>query len=371
MSRCFFFAGGGTGGHIYPAIAVAEQIARLEPGARIHFLCSSRPIDSRILGKAGLHFTALPAKGLSSRPWQLPSFVSAFWQSVKIARGLLASAEHPVLVGVGGFAAAPAAWAAHRMRVPLALINVDIVPGKANQLIARWAQAIFVQFADTRQAFGQYADRVHVVGCPLRTDFAAPQPDRARAEVGIDVSKKVLLITGASSGAQNINQAICELLPRLEAFAGQWQIVHLTGTQNLDQVSLRYQQARISHKVLGYYDRMADLYAASDLAIGRSGAVSVAEYAAAGIPSICLPYPYHRDRHQVLNAGKLVAAGAAVIVDDVPDLAGRVERLWKELQDLMSHEDKRHEMSQGCRQVARPQAAETIAQDLLRSPNRS
>jgi len=365
MSRSFFFAGGGTGGHIYPAIAVAERIAKLEPAARIHFLCSNRPIDSQILGKAGFQFTPLPAMGFSVRPTKIIGFISSFWHSTQIVRRQIAASDDPVVVGVGGFAAAPAALAAHRLKVPLALINVDIVPGKANRFIARWADAIFVQFDDTRLAFAKCRDRVLVVGCPLRTDFDAPQPDMAREQLSLDRSRKVLLVTGASSGAQNINQAICELLPKLDAFADDWQIVHLTGTRNFDQVSQRYQQAKIPHKVAAYYDQMADLYAAANLVIGRSGAVSVAEYAASGVPAICMPYPYHRDRHQYLNAGKLVDVGAAVIVDDVPDLADRIEWLWEELEDLMCRDDKRREMAQACRQIACPDAAAKIAEHLL------
>jgi UDP-N-acetylglucosamine--N-acetylmuramyl-(pentapeptide) pyrophosphoryl-undecaprenol N-acetylglucosamine transferase len=366
MSRSFFFAGGGTGGHLYPAIAVAERIAQLEPAAQIHFLCSHRPIDSQILGKAGFEFTALPAQGFSLRPKPLLEFIPSFWRSTQIARGRIASSDDPVVVGVGGFAAAPAAWAAHRLKVPIGLINVDIVPGKANRLIAGWAEVIFVQFEDTRRAFARYPDRVRVVGCPLRTDFDTPQPDRAREQLGLDPSRCVLLITGASSGAQNINQAIGELLPKLGALADTWQIVHLTGTRNLDQVNQRYAQAKIPHKVVGYYDQMADLYAAADLVIGRSGAVSVAEYAASGVPSICIPYPYHRDRHQYLNAGKLVEVGAAVIVDDVADLTDRVDRLWEELEDLMRDEDRRREMAHACRRIVRPDAASQIARQLLR-----
>ncbi len=365
MSRSFFFAGGGTGGHIYPAIAVAERISQLEPTARIHFLCSSRPIDGQILGKAGFQFTALPAQGFSVRPRQLVGFVGSFWRSYKIARALIASSDDPVVVGVGGFAAAPAALAAYRLKVPLGLINVDIVPGKANRFIAGWADAIFVQFEDTREAFAKCRDRVRVVGCPLRTDFDDPQPGRARGQLGLDPSRRMLLITGASSGAQNINQAICELLPKLDSLADTWQVVHLTGARNLDQVTQCYQQAKIPHKVVGYYDHMADLYAAADLVIGRSGAVSVAEYAASGAASICMPYPYHKDRHQYRNAGKLVEVGAAIIVDDVPDMTDRVEWLWEELEDLMRHDDKRREMSQACRQVARPDAAVQIARQLL------
>jgi UDP-N-acetylglucosamine--N-acetylmuramyl-(pentapeptide) pyrophosphoryl-undecaprenol N-acetylglucosamine transferase len=119
------------------------------------------------------------------------------------------------------------------------------------------------------------------------------------------------------------------------------------------------------HEVLDYYDHMPDLFAATDLVVGRSGAVSVAEYAVAGVPSICLPYPHHKDRHQYLNAAKLVEAGAAVIVDDLPKPADRARRLWGELRELMTDDEKRRQMSAACKQVARPDAAAEIALRLL------
>nr|MBP8303831.1 glycosyltransferase [Phycisphaerae bacterium] len=196
MNRDFFFAGGGTGGHIYPAIAVAERITRLEPTARVQFLCSGRSIDRRILDGAGLPWIPLPAQGFSARPGQVLGFVSSFRQSYRIARSRIASGSNPSVVAMGGFAAAPVALAARRLRVPMALINVDLVPGKANRLIARWANAIFLQFEETRRAFARHPERVRVVGCPLRTDFDMPRPERARRELELDPSKKVLLITG-------------------------------------------------------------------------------------------------------------------------------------------------------------------------------
>jgi UDP-N-acetylglucosamine--N-acetylmuramyl-(pentapeptide) pyrophosphoryl-undecaprenol N-acetylglucosamine transferase len=127
----------------------------------------------------------------------------------------------------------------------------------------------------------------------------------------------------------------------------------------------RYKGAEIAHKVLDYYDNMADLFAATSLVVGRSGAVSVAEYAVAGVPSICMPYPHHKDRHQYFNAGKLVDVGAAVIVDDVLDLEDRAGWLWEELEDLMTRDEKRQEMSQACKEIARPGAAAKIAERLL------
>jgi UDP-N-acetylglucosamine--N-acetylmuramyl-(pentapeptide) pyrophosphoryl-undecaprenol N-acetylglucosamine transferase len=184
--------------------------------------------------------------------------------------------------------------------------------------------------------------------------------------LGLDKRKKILLVTGASSGAANINDAVCSILEKLDAFVGDWQVVHLTGQTHFENVKARYEWAKISRKILAYYDDMPDLLAAADLLIGRSGAVSVAEYAVAGVPSICMPYPYHKDRHQYLNAGKLVEAGAAVIVDDLPDSNERAEWLWEELEGLMKDEKKRREMMENCAQVAKPDAASRIAQRLLR-----
>jgi UDP-N-acetylglucosamine--N-acetylmuramyl-(pentapeptide) pyrophosphoryl-undecaprenol N-acetylglucosamine transferase len=208
--------------------------------------------------------------------------------------------------------------------------------------------------------------RVHVVGCPLRSGFENPQPEQAIKQIGLDQNKKTLLITGASSGSENINEAVCSLLEKLDAFAHDWQIVHLAGQANFDKVSKMYGSRKIAHKVLGYFDDMPSLLAAADLVVGRSGAVSVAEYAAAGAPSICMPYPYHRDRHQYLNAGKLVEAGAAVIVDDLADAKERANRLWAELQKLMRDEKRRRQMADACKKVARLDASSKIAERLIK-----
>ena len=222
-----------------------------------------------------------------------------------------------------------------------------------------------MQFEDSRRWFRSPRTQVHTVGCPLRKAFANPNRAAAAKQLGLEAGKKVLLVTGASSGSASINEAVCRLLPRLEAFAQSWQIVHLTGLDNYEQVLAQYEGIRIPHRVLNYYDRMPDLYAAADLLIGRSGAVSVAEYAVAGVPSICMPYPHHKDYHQYLNAGKLVEVGAAVIVDDLADVEDRTGWLWEELEELMKDDDQRREMTLACKEVAKPNAATEIARRLL------
>jgi UDP-N-acetylglucosamine--N-acetylmuramyl-(pentapeptide) pyrophosphoryl-undecaprenol N-acetylglucosamine transferase len=364
-SATFFFAGGGTGGHIYPLLAVAEQVLARQPQAALHFFCSTRAVDKRVLDRTPFGRTVLPATGLFFHPAKLLRFVRTFQQSYALAKKVLAGSPQPVVIGAGGFVAAPVCRAGHALGVPVALLNVDLLPGRANRLSARWADEIFVQFEESNSHFPRSRAVVNVVGCPLRSEFAHPDRSRAVADLGLDANKNVLLITGASSGSASINEAICQLLPRLEPFADRWQIVHLTGLDNYQTVLSRYAEVRISHKVVDYYDHMADLYAAADLLVGRSGAVSVAEYAVAGVPSICMPYPHHKDRHQYLNASKLVEAGAAVIVDDVPDLEDRAGWLGEELQELLVDDEKRRQMAAACRQVARPGAGAAIAARLL------
>jgi len=363
--KSIFFAGGGTGGHIYPALAIAEKIAELDPAAKIHFFISSRDIDKHVLSKTSFQYTALPAVGLSIRPGRFLNFCKMFLASQKIAAEMIGKSESPVVVGIGGFVAAPVCRAAYKSKIPLFLLNVDIIPGKANKLIGRWAQRIFVQFEETAEYFGKQKSKVTVTGCPLRSSFDNLNPQKAKDALGLDYNKKILLITGASTGSQNINRTICSLLEKLSNYADNWQIVHLTGRANFDQVSAGYVNAPIRNKVVDYYDDMPDLLAAADIVIGRSGAVSVAEYAAAATPSICMPYPYHNDLHQYLNAGKPVEAGAAVTVDDVGDDKDRCEWLWEELEPLLKNETARWQMKDACKTVARKNAAKIIAEAVL------
>ena len=211
---CFFFAGGGTGGHLYPAIAVAEQIVNIEPNSNIVFFCSSRDIDQYILSQTDFQYTILPAKAFPSRPGQVIDFIRYLHRSCKTAAETITKSKKSVVTGLGGFISAPVCWAAHNNKVPIALLNVDIVPGRANKIIARWAREIFVQFEDSKKFFNKRKAAISTVGCPLRGGFTNPEPEKAFEKLGIEKNKKTLLITGASSGSQNINDAICSLLEK-------------------------------------------------------------------------------------------------------------------------------------------------------------
>ena len=363
--KTFFFAGGGTGGHIYPGLAVAEKIKSMAPDCDIYFFISQRQIDKTILDNTSFNYTQLPATGLYLKPADLINFFTNFAKSSKIAKQKLSSSQNPVVIGTGGFVAAPVCRIAYKLKIPVKLINTDLIPGKANRFLARYTESIFTQFEQTSEYLPKYTSRIKVTGCPLRAAFENPDPSAAVKDLQLDPQKKTLLVTGASSGAASINQAVVSLLGFFEKFADNWQIVHLTGSRDYQAVKQKYASAAIEHVVVDYYHHMPDLLSAADLIIGRSGAVSVAEYSAARTPAICMPYPHHKDRHQYFNAEPLVEQGAAIVVDDLPDIAERSGWLEEELLRLLGDGGELAKMKTTCQNLPKNQAAQTITKHLL------
>ncbi len=313
--------------------------------------------------------TVRPDKAISFLGSLLRSYDTAKKTIVSAMRGAGAASEkRAVVIGVGGFASVPAVLAAGRVGVPIAIVNVDIVPGRANKLLGRFARKIFVQFDDTAKHFGKAKDRVVVTGCPLRDGFARCNGEEAIEQFALDADKKTVVVTGASSGSLNINRAVARVLRELDAFAENWQVVHLTGSAaNTRRQREESSEVKIAYHLVDYYDDMPGLYGCADLIVGRAGAVSVAEFAASGTPAICLPYPYHKDRHQYLNAQKLVDAGAAVIVDDIPDDNDATAKLLgQRLKELMADDQRRARMAAAAKGVGNISAAAEIAGQLLR-----
>jgi UDP-N-acetylglucosamine--N-acetylmuramyl-(pentapeptide) pyrophosphoryl-undecaprenol N-acetylglucosamine transferase len=363
----FYFAGGGTGGHIYPALAVAQELLRAEPNCKITFFCSQRPIDTRVLGTTGYRFIPLPVGGFSANPIKFLMFVKSVLAAKKMVKKIILEDknEKSVVFSVGGFVSTGPVLAAKSLDIPVAMLNVDSIPGKANTFLAKYAKDIFVQYGKTKNYFGLNNKKVSVTGCPLRRDFFKPDVSGIVESLALSPKKKILLVTGASGGALNVNNAIGYLLDRLEIFEQTWQIVHLAGIAHYDAVRALYRRCPISHKILDYCDDMPSLLAAADLVIGRAGAMSVAEFAASCTPAICLPYPYHKDMHQRENAKFLVDAGCAVMVDDLCDTEKTAAQLWPVLCEIMSNDEKRETMRQKCAEIAAPDAAATIVKKIL------
>ena len=306
------FAAGGTGGHIYPALAVAEALRAERTETDIAFLCSDRAIDARVMGATDEAWTATSAKPFGVRPLTLARFARHWGRALRACRAALREAD--ALVVTGGFVSAPAARAARLEGVPVVLLNLDAVPGKASRLIAPRAHTRLT--ASHSDATPSDWERLPPV---VREGICSPaDPGNARGELGLDRDRPTLLITGGSQGARSLNELIEHTLEHHpDAFAGH-QVLHQAGEGDatIARLEQAYARAGVPAHVVGFLDRMDLAWGASDAAITRAGAGAVGEAWATRTPALFLPYPFHADDHQRVNAQVLVEASGALMVDD-------------------------------------------------------
>jgi len=354
----FAFAGGGTGGHIYPALAIANALAERIPNARFLFFCTQRPVDERILGQASFDVVRQPLRHLSKKPWRWPSVLSGWRSARRLCRQRFRARAPDFVLGTGGLASVPAIVEANRAGIPTAILNPDVKPGKANRFLSRRVNVVFSQWEATR-AFLSSRELV-VTGCPVRPAFENATRNAGIDVFGLDLAKKTLLVTGASQGAKSINAALGAIAEKIATY-NSWQVLHLAGEGDEQRVTSTYRAAGVAATTLAYTDKMPEAMAAADLVISRAGASALAEITAMGRPSILLPYPYHKDQHQLENARCLARASAAQILHDriSSDLNGPA--LWKLLEPLLRNDAERAAMASAAKQLGRLDAAEVIA----------
>ncbi len=366
--RTYILAGGGTGGHLYPGLAVAERLRELDPGCTVVFACSAREIDRRILDPLDYAVVPQPVRPLprGARGWG--AFLLAWGRSVRLAKALVRDLRPAGVLGLGGFAAGPVVRQAGRAGIRTALLNPDAVPGKANRYLARRVDAVFTQFESTRAHFPPPVQtRVHAVGCPVRRSLLGGEREEALRHFDLREGRRVLVVNGGSLGARSVNEAVLALRDELAPLADAWQVLHITGRDRFDEVAGAWSAGSLHVRTLPYCERMDLAYAAADLIVGRSGASSVAELVATATPAVLVPYPGHRDRQQYLNAEPLVERGAAVVVEDRQDAAGNADAFRASLLPLL-REPARLDAMRHAAQTARPSdAAGAVARWLLGS----
>jgi UDP-N-acetylglucosamine--N-acetylmuramyl-(pentapeptide) pyrophosphoryl-undecaprenol N-acetylglucosamine transferase len=350
-------AGGGTGGHVTPALALAERIEAR--GDDVVIMGSQRGLEARLVPEAGIELVQLPAqqimgRGLAGRLAAVPAMLhacAAAWRR-------LGANHSDIVVSVGGYASVPAVVAAWLRRIPVVLVEPNAVPGRANRAAARIARRVFVQFEAAAAAFAASAgnERVRTPGIPLRRQlvaaFAAKPPRRAPA------APFRLLVFGGSQGARQINEAMIEAVPALDT--GNLTIFHQTGAADRERVADAYAKAGIDATVVEFENDMPSRYGWADLAVCRSGALTVAELTLAGLPALFVPYPYAADDHQAANARSMAEAGAARVLDS-HSLTGA--GLARELGDLFATPGELQSMSAATAKLARPDAADQIIED--------
>jgi len=357
------FAGGGSGGHIYPALAVAYELRSRLDSMRLVFLGTNRSVEHRILDGVDCEFVPQDLTGASSAPWRWPGMLWRIRQSTARCRERFRTLTPSVVIGTGGMASVPAIREAHRLGVPTALFNPDAVPGRANRHLCTRADVVFVQWEDTVAAFPAET-RVEVTGCPVRASFNQANREKGFTRFKLDRNLKTLVITGASQGAHSVNEAVIEIADRVLRSVG-WQILHLTGEADHPTVRQRYESLSLPAVAIDYTDDMADALALADLVVSRAGASTLAELTAVGRASVLMPYPYHRDEHQTANARCLVRAGAARIVKDNVDVEVNAPALWAALEPLLSDDHARTAMADAAHRIGRGNAALRIADSLI------
>lgn len=361
------FAGGGTGGHLYPGLAIAERLRAMATGATVRtlFLCSDRPIDAAILRAEGAAFEPLSAKPAGLRPRAMLRFLRAWPRAVRTAERLIArerdaAGGRVIVAAMGGFVAAPAVKAARNLRVPIILVNLDATPGKANRLIARSADACLTA------AIGEAPDWWTRVPPIVRAAALPPgSPQECRRRLGLDPERRTLVISGGSQGAGTINDAIIALLARRPDLLQGWQVFHQCGDKGEQALKDAYAQAGVPAVVTPFHRGMGEVWGAADLAISRAGAGSVAEAWASATPTLFLPYPYHRDQHQKHNAEPLAKVGGAAILDDRIDPPTNAAALEHELNRLLRDAPALAGMRASLRSLGPADGADRVAAALL------
>lgn len=347
--------GGGTGGHIYPALSVAGCLA----GHDLLYVGTAEGPEASVVPRAGLTFQSVPSRKLSRRPTpgNLVAVGVSLW-GVARAVGLLRAWRPDVVLGTGGYASAGVMFAAALLRIPSVVHEANVVPGRVNRLLAALCTRIAVTYEPSLKFFP--AGKAVVTGLPVRPELQNADPAWAIREYGLDPKVPTLVVSGGSGGARTLNEAVVAALPELSK--RRLQVVHQTGKTQIERVlEAAGSQAGGWYRPVPYVDEMPSLLAAAALILCRAGSSTLAEVTALGLPAIAVPYPHAVADHQTSNAEALVQAGAGVLVRDA-ELDGR--RLVAEVAALLDDEGRLNRMREASRALGRPDAAQRVA-DLL------
>jgi UDP-N-acetylglucosamine--N-acetylmuramyl-(pentapeptide) pyrophosphoryl-undecaprenol N-acetylglucosamine transferase len=341
---------GGTGGHLFPGIAVAEVLR--DRGHEVMLLVSEKDIDALALsGRAAFQFEKLPTVGLPS-PFSpaILGFVRRFYESLSLCRSIYRKFKPQVVLGMGGFTSTAPVVAGRMRGISTFIHESNAVPGRANRLTARMVGAVMLGFKECAPFFPKA--RTEVTGTPIRTELKRLDRQIARSKLGLRDDLTTLLVMGGSQGASGINQAMIKALPFLQGVP--LQVIHLSGARDERLVADNYRRENVPVYIAAFHHRMEEVYSAADLLVARAGAASLAEFAAFSLPGILIPFPYATDDHQTRNAEIYSRAEAAVLLKE-SELSG--ELLARKIRELIENPEQIQRMSANCSRLAPKDAA--------------
>lgn len=396
-------SGGGTGGHIYPGIAIANELLQLkdDPSAgsgqalEIIFIGGKDRLESKIIPRHNFSFIPISVAGFPRRlTWRWFQVIPKVLLGVIASFILLRRLKPKAVIGTGGYVCGPVILAAALLRIPTLIQEQNAIPGLTNRILGRLVDEIHVAFEEAAEYFK--IDKVRVTGNPIRREIRvlaqrrhtygearagtqAPIPHQMFAKFGLEGGNKTVFVMGGSQGAHPINIAMIEALNhladhkakpdvskanRLESSTSKLQIIHQTGPDDYELVKSEYAKIKpnIANLVQPYFENIPEIYALANLMICRTGAMTIAEITAYGLPAILIPYPYSTGGHQLINAQAMANKGAAIIINEA-ELTGEI--LAKNLIDLLENKQTLEQMAAASRILGKPHAAEEIAQAVL------
>ena len=345
---------GGTGGHLFPGIAVAEVLR--QRGHEVLLFVSEKEIDSLALStRSQFRFEKLPTVGFPSvlSP-RIFGFIRRFVESLSLCRSIYTKFKPQVVLGMGGFTSTAPILAGRMRGISTLVHESNAIPGRANRLAAKMVGAVLLGFKEAAQFFPKV--RTEITGTPIRTELKRLDKETARQKLGLQSGVTTMLVMGGSQGASGINRAMIKSLSSLHGVA--LQVIHLSGTRDEHLVSDNYHREKIPAFVAAFHHHMEELYSAADFAVARSGAASLAELAFFGLPSILIPFPYAADDHQTRNAEIFARAGAAVVLKE-SELTP--ESLTQKIRAMVDHPEQLRRMAEKSFQLALSDAANRVA----------
>ncbi|MBA4601161.1 undecaprenyldiphospho-muramoylpentapeptide beta-N-acetylglucosaminyltransferase [Thermoactinomyces mirandus] len=356
-------SGGGTGGHIYPALAIARAVRKRFPDVEIAYIGTENGLESRIVPKEGnIRFYTVEIQGFKrSVSWENVRTIRKFLQAVRKSKQYLREFKPNVVVGTGGYVSGPAVYAAHQMGIPTLIHEQNVVLGLTTKFLSRFVDVIAISLEESQKYLSR-ANRIVFTGNPRATEVVQANAVLGRKSLGIkDSHKPIILFCGGSRGARVINEAVLQMIPEMKKMP-EVHFVYVTGEVHYEKIRSQIQADEIPNlEVKPFIYNMPDVLSATYLLVGRAGASTLAELTALGLPSILIPSPYVTNNHQEANARWLEEQGASKMLLESECNA---ENLWREVKRLIENKEEHHAMSEAASRLGRPHAAEVLVDEL-------
>ncbi|MGQ4665068.1 undecaprenyldiphospho-muramoylpentapeptide beta-N-acetylglucosaminyltransferase [Metabacillus halosaccharovorans] len=354
-------SGGGTGGHIYPALALINEIKKHHSDVEFLYIGTENGLEHNIVKRAGIPFKSVEISGFKRKiSLENVKTITRFITAVSLSKQYLKDFKADVVIGTGGYVCGPVVYAASKLKIPTVIHEQNSLPGITNKFLSRYVDKVAICFEEARSYFPE--NKVVLTGNPRASEVIGQNANKGRESLGLDKNKKTVLIFGGSRGAKAINEAVLEMIPSIEGKP--YQVVYVTGEVHYDSVIEEVKSLTQSAHVIikPFIHNMPEVLASVDLIVSRAGATSLAEITALGLPSILIPSPYVTANHQEVNARSLSDHDAAILIKE-SDLNG--QKLISQIDNLLLNELKLNKMKKASKDLGIPDAASRLY-DVLR-----